>query len=50
MRDATSNPPFGVNTTVTITSPYTLQDFEIELPLEANFFFPRARRATKTTQ
>jgi len=50
MRDATSNPPFGVNTTVTIQSPYTLQDFEIELPLEANFFFPRAKKGTKGTQ
>jgi hypothetical protein len=50
MRDATSNPPFGVNTTVTIQSPYTLQDFEIELPLEANFFFPRAKKGIKNTQ
>jgi hypothetical protein len=50
MRDATSNPPFGVNTTVTIQSPYTLQDFEIELPLEANFFFPRAKKGTKGTR
>jgi hypothetical protein len=44
LRDLTSNPPFGVDTTVSITSPYTLQDFEIELPLEANFFFPRAKK------
>jgi len=50
MRDVTSNPPFGVNTTVTIQSPYTLQDFDIELPLEANFFFPRARKGNRTTQ
>jgi len=44
LRELTNNPPFGVDTTVSITSPYTLQDFEIELPLEANFFFPRAKR------
>jgi hypothetical protein len=44
LRELTNNPPFGVDTKVSITSPYTLQDFEIDLPLEANFFFPRAKR------
>ena len=44
LRNVVNEPPFGVNTTVEITSPYTLQEFEIELPLEANFFFPRGRK------
>lgn len=44
LRTVVNEPPFGVNTKVTITNPYSLNDFEIELPLEANFFFPRAKR------
>jgi hypothetical protein len=43
LRNLTSEPPFGVDTKVTITSPFTMEDFEIDLPLEANFFFPKQR-------
>jgi hypothetical protein len=50
LRTMVNEPPFGVETKVAITNPYTLNDFEIELPLEANFFFPRARRKTSATQ
>jgi len=50
LRNIVNEPPFGVNTKVTVNNPYTLNDFEIELPLEANFFFPRARRKTSNTQ
>lgn len=48
LRSVVNDPPFGVDTKISINNPYTLNDFEIELPLEANFFFPRAKR--KTTQ
>lgn len=44
LRTVVNEPPFGVDTKVSITNPYTLRDFEIELPLESNFFFPRAKR------
>ena len=44
LRTAVNDPPFGVETKVTISNPYTLNDFEIELPLESNFFFPRAKK------
>lgn len=44
LRTVVNEPPFGVDTKVNITNPYTLRDFEIELPLESNFFFPRAKR------
>lgn len=46
LRTVVNEPPFGVDTKVTVTNPYTLNDFEIDLPLEANFFFPRAKRKT----
>lgn len=48
LRTVVNEPPFGVETKVTVTNPYTLRDFEIELPLESNFFFPRAKRRTGT--
>lgn len=49
LRTVVNEPPFGVDTTVEITCMGCLQDFEIELPLEANFFFPRAKKKTQTT-
>jgi hypothetical protein len=51
LRTVVNEPPFGVDTKISITNPYTLRDFEIELPLESNFFFPRAKRKkTSKTQ
>lgn len=49
LRTVVNDPPFGVDTKVSITNPYSLRDFEIELPLESNFFFPRAKRRTEGT-
>jgi hypothetical protein len=49
LRTVVNEPPFGVDTKVSITNPYSLREFEIELPLESNFFFPRARRRTEAT-
>lgn len=48
IRNCVNEPPFGVETTVTVVSPYANEEFEIELPLEANFFFPKRRRKDKT--
>jgi hypothetical protein len=47
IRNCINEPPFGVDTNVEIVCPSCLQDFEVDLPLEANFFFPR-RKKTKT--
>jgi hypothetical protein len=44
IRNTINEPPFGVNTKVTIQSPFTLEDFEIELPLDSNFFFPKKKK------
>jgi hypothetical protein len=44
VRNLISEPPFGVDTKVSIYSPYSMEEFDIELPLEANFFFPRQRK------
>ena len=51
LRTVVNEPPFGVDTKISITNPYTTRDFEVELPLESNFFFPRAKRnQTSRTQ
>lgn len=46
LRTVVNEPPFGVDTKVEIPCPGCLSDFEIELPLESNFFFPRGRKKT----
>lgn len=44
LRTVVNEPPFGVETKISIQSPFTMEEFEIELPLEANFFFPRGKK------
>lgn len=46
IRNLINEPPFGVDTDVNIVCPSCLAEFNIDLPLEANFFFPR-RKKTK---
>ena len=48
IRGLINEPPFGVDTNVEIVCPSCLQDFSIDLPLEANFFFPRRQKKAKT--
>lgn len=44
IRNCINDPPFGVDTNIEIVCPSCLQDFEVDLPLEANFFFPRRKK------
>ena len=44
IRNCINEPPFGVNTSVEIICPSCLQDFEIDLPIESNFFSPRRKK------
>jgi len=48
LRGVVNEPPFGVDTKVTLVSPMSQEEFEVDLPLEANFFFPRRRKKDKT--
>lgn len=48
LRNTISDPPFGVDTMVGITCASCLHEFEVDLPLESNFFFPKARKTEKT--
>ncbi len=47
LRNEINEPPFGVNTDVGIVCPSCTAAFEVDLPLETNFFFPR-KRETKS--
>jgi len=49
IRSVINEPPFGVDTNVEINCPSCQAEFTIDLPLEANFFFPR-RKKEKNTQ
>lgn len=48
LRNLVTEPPFGIDTKVTVLSPLTSDEFQIELPLEANFFFPRGKKKERT--
>ncbi len=48
MRNLITDPPFGVDTKIEINCVSCTEDFEIDLPLEANFFFPRSKKKDKT--
>ena len=43
LRNEVNNPPFGVDTAVPMMCPSCAAEFEIDLPLEASFFFPRKK-------
>lgn len=48
IRNVINEPPFGVDTNVGLVCPACNAEFEIALPMEANFFFPRKK--TEQTQ
>jgi hypothetical protein len=45
IRNCINEPPFGVDTNTEIVCPSCLSEFSLDLPLEANFFFPRRKKA-----
>jgi len=45
IRNLINEPPFGMQTKVSILSPYSNEEFEIDLPLDSGFFFPRNKKA-----
>ena len=44
LRSIAMDPPFGVDTKCDITCDLCYHDFDVELPLEAGFFFPRHKK------
>lgn len=49
LRNVINDPPFGVDTEIGLLCPGCDASFKIDLPLEANFFFPR-KKAQRTRQ
>lgn len=49
LRSLVLDTPFGVDTKCQITCKSCYHDFEVELPLEASFFFPRHKRKKEET-
>jgi len=47
LRNLLNNPPFGVDTQIGIACPMCWAEFKIDLPMEANFFFPRRSETNK---
>jgi hypothetical protein len=43
LRNIINEPPFGVDTNAEVICPRCYNEFSIDLPLEASFFFPRAK-------
>lgn len=46
LRNEINEPPFGVETEIEVVCPACTNEFDIDLPLEASFFFPRKKEKT----
>lgn len=44
LRDRINDPGFGIDTTVEMICPYCYNEWRLELPIDANFFFPRTTK------
>jgi hypothetical protein len=47
LRNMINEPPFGVDTKIPIISPYSMEEFEVQLPIDVNFFFPRQKKVPR---
>ena len=46
LRNLINNPVFGVDTNIPIQCPNCPAEFDVDLPMESNFFFPRKVKQT----
>lgn len=49
LRNVVNDQPFGVDTDIDIACPSCFTEFSVDLPLEANFFFPRLKKDKRGT-
>jgi DNA-directed RNA polymerase subunit RPC12/RpoP len=47
IRNLLVDPPFGVDTKVSIICANCSEEFQVEMPMDTNFFFPKPRKAKK---
>ena len=48
LMNTVNEPPFGADTSVDIECPLCGHNFPVDMPMEAGFFFPRARKGSRT--
>ena len=48
LRNAINEPPFKVDTNIPVGCPSCLTDYDVDLPLESNFFFPKSKKKTES--
>lgn len=46
IREKINNPGFGIITDISMRCNYCYHEWELDLPIDANFFFPRTKRAS----
>lgn len=44
LRSCINEPPFSVETKVKVLCPFCTEEFEVDMPMETNFFFPKPKR------
>jgi hypothetical protein len=44
IRNVLNEPPFGVNTEIPMSCPFCYAEFNTDLPLDTNFFFPKPKK------
>lgn len=44
IRNLLNEPPFGINTEIPMSCPFCYAEFETDLPLDTNFFFPKPKK------
>lgn len=50
LRNVMNDIPFGAETKITQWCPGCAEDFDVELPIEASFFFPQRKKESRTRQ
>lgn len=48
IRSLLTEPPFGVETKVSIICPECSEEFQVEMPMDTSFFFPKPRKVNPT--
>ena len=48
IRTLLTEPPFGVETKVSVICPNCSEEFQVEMPMDTSFFFPKPRKASYT--
>ena len=46
LREKINDPDFGIITDVTMHCEYCYHEWELDLPIDVNFFFPRTKRTS----